>query len=393
MALLDIIGGMAGAVGKFSTETAAAYIQKNIVDERDARLNEMAGARESAGRREAFEYNQRGADAQVDRDVRREGLLTPGLLARAQGMSDIGTAAERRRAQDRLDVEYSPENIQKKIDALKTLAPVEAQVKADAEIAALLKKAQTPGVLDAMRAFARAAQVLTPGQVAEGRIKEMELDRAKLVDKFQTRYAAAVEAGNRKEATEIINVMTARFFDPAKMKETDAAALKSAQAILTDISSPEEAKDRARNYIMSVLSASATKRGEAANEPHPDGSIVTREGKKYIVQNGRPVLMSEAERRAGEADRPRAAQTPPVVEPQSEASSPAGRLQARIRGAATGRATAEAESKQADKATQAQFDADLKKMSGEDLAFTYDDLLWRLTPSQVTQYRNRIKER
>lgn len=56
MGILDLVGGVAGSVGKFTTETAAAYIQSNIVDQRDQRLNEMVTARELASdtRREGY---------------------------------------------------------------------------------------------------------------------------------------------------------------------------------------------------------------------------------------------------------------------------------------------------------------------------------------------------
>lgn len=200
-------------------------------------------------------------------------------------------------AQAKIDIESSPENVQKRIDSLKQLGPVEAQIKLDAEMQQLAAKS-TPEALRALGAIARATQVLTPGQVAEGQIKQLELSKAKLMDAMQSQYATAVETGDTAKANGIVQAMTARFFDPAKLK--DQPELRAAQAMLTSMDSTPEQKAQAGDFIMRALTSMSAKMGGAqTSSPQPTDAHVT--ALKSRSKDPRAVAAFEAQYGKGSA--------------------------------------------------------------------------------------------
>ena len=256
-----------GAIADVGMEGVKAALEQDKIRLSDA----LAGARESAGdvRRESFKVagetraeaaTVRGEERGIANIPRTQAVQEPGMLSLERGRSGIRQEEHKATKKSDFDLEYSPENVDKRIAAATKIAGAEAQIRLDKELAAVSKKGNDPRYLSALRKIAVASQVLTPGQVTEGDIKKLELSRAQTLNTMQGAYAAAIADRDPTRANDIVQAMSARFFDPAKLK--DAPELKAAQAILGDVLASAEDKGKAREYIMRALASSGAKIGD-----------------------------------------------------------------------------------------------------------------------------------
>lgn len=266
---LIALGGAGEGMAALGKQWTDERIQKELQAARAqqaeslARLtDQLAGAREERmiGVRETV--RREGAQADIERETMPENVRRRGEAAASLIRAETPARVERAKSetQARLDIENSPANTAAYIEKLKTLAPIEAKLKSDADIAALLARG-TPAALKATHDIAVASRVLTPGQVAEADLAKFKLSQAKLLDTFQQSYADAVTRKDTAAANSIAASMAARFYDPAKAKED--APLRAAVAVINSMDATPEQKTQAGEFIMSRLTA----RGEGGGGP------------------------------------------------------------------------------------------------------------------------------
>ena len=262
MGLINFRGAGAGLGGAMEA-SGMAMLKSQLDEQRQARLAELQAGYASKAQERGFAQDEKMVG--VRETSRREGAMYDVENIDPLKNQNALTLAKDT-AQAKIDIETSPENVGKYVERLKTLGPVEARLKADADLTVLLAKG-TPEALAATRAIAKASQVLTPGQVAEGEINQFKLSQAKLLDAFQTSYADAVSAKDMAKANSIAETMAARFFDPAKMKED--APLKAAVAMINSMDATDVQKSQASDFITKRLAASSAKFG-GGNDPSND---------------------------------------------------------------------------------------------------------------------------
>lgn len=307
MGIINWAGGLsqgAAAMGDFFGKAGLETIKSQLEEAKLKLADELSGKREIAKEERAIANVPRLQDATL-----------PGLLKEKRGLSDIDIERATREAtevdpirqrntvetarlsaQARIDTEYSEDNIQKKIDAAKRLGPAEAQIKLDAEMASLAAKS-SPASLKALNAIARASQVLTPGQVAEADIKKLELSRKQLLDEMQSNYAAAVKSGDTKAANGIVQAITARFFDPEKLK--DQPELKAAQSIIQSMDASPSDKEAAAKFIMDALKNTSAKMGASQGVTEPSAGDIS--GLIARAKDPRAIALFESRYGAGSA--------------------------------------------------------------------------------------------
>jgi hypothetical protein len=113
-------------------------------------------------RQDALMRVKQGIDQQnttFNEGVRREGRQADVTqdIANAPALRNVKTEDAKATAQARIDVEFSPENTDKKIAQLQALGPAEAKIKTDAAVADMLAKS-TPEALGAARKIAAATR-------------------------------------------------------------------------------------------------------------------------------------------------------------------------------------------------------------------------------------------
>ena len=267
MGIINWRGAGAG-LGAAMEQGGLEILRSTLDEQRQARIAELQAGHAERAQARGFSQDEKMVgvrsasnlaerQASIDQDTLPENIAKRG--AAASGLIEATLPA---RVKER--EQFGEVDTQTAIEKAKKLGPVEAQIKLDAEMASLAVKS-TPEALKLLNAIARATQVLTPGQVAEGQIKQLELSRAKLMDTMQGEYSSAVEAGNTAKANGIVQSMTARFFDPAKLK--DAPELRAAQVVMTSTDSTPEQKAQAGDFIMKALAATSAKIGAGATEP------------------------------------------------------------------------------------------------------------------------------
>ena len=264
---------------KATLEQDKIRLADELAEGRSVREGERGEARSV---REGERGEKRTIAAEQRQPALRAGILnaeTPILREREEASANLRVETDKRTRQGQLDVEYSADNIAKKVKALETVGAAEAKIKLNAEMESIVGRAKEPGYLDAVRAIARAQQVLTPGQLAEGELKQIEASRARTLEKMRGEYMDATKAGDTKTAGQVAQAIGAYTFDPAR----ETQAVTAARAVVASMDATLEQKTQALNVLMGVaVKPQAGAAGAAAGAP-PVGTVVG--GKKFLGGN------------------------------------------------------------------------------------------------------------
>ena len=184
-----------GEAAGFGAEVAMTSAKSSIEEARQTRLAELQNQYQS--QRDA---TQRGHDVNMV-DVREQSRRA-GALHDATEVDPIrnrnAVALAKDTTQARIDVETSPENIQKAITKLNAMAPAEAKIRRDAMLADLEAKS-TPEALRAARLIAQATHIESASSVAQAELARMSIEEKQQVQAVRANYLAETDPA-KKEA-------------------------------------------------------------------------------------------------------------------------------------------------------------------------------------------------
>ena len=301
-------GGAIAGVGMEGVRAALEQDKIRLADQlaegRSVREGERAEARQIAAEKRA--------------PGNRRALLaaeTPEMVARAKDLQGVELEGAKARRQAEIDIDTNPANIGKKIDAMKQMAPAEARIKADAEVQSLLAKANTPGYVEAVRRIAQATQVLTPGQVAEGKLKELELSRSQTLETMRKAYTSAINAGDKETAGNVAQGIAAYSYDPTK----ESQAVAAARAVVASIDASAEQKAVALDVLVGVAKKPQGGGGQEYPTPGPVNVEKLKKNPDKAAEFDKVYGPGAAAKILGSAP------AAPVVQPATPSGPPAGR--------------------------------------------------------------------
>ena len=222
-------------------------IENDLLEQRQSRIAELQAvhAEKAQDRSQTFQTSERVAGETARRDAELNTVTTIDPLKNKNSLQLVKDSA-----QARIDIESSPENVQKAIDKLNLMAPATAKVARDAMIADLQAKA-TPEALNAAGKIARATHIESASSQAQAKLAgkqgealDLTIKDKKRLTELQNEYLNEATTPERKEAlTTEMNVLQGKREDVIKMRVKvgeDAAG----QAIMEDVLVDSKTKKR-----------------------------------------------------------------------------------------------------------------------------------------------------
>ena len=203
--------GAGQGLGAAMEESGMSILKSTLDEQRQARLAELQAGYASRAQDRTFAQADKSQAAGFANDRSmvevRETSRREGSKYDVENIDPLKNAnaleLAKKSAQAKIDIETSPENVQKTIDSLNLMEPAKAKIKLDAVLAELKAKS-TPEALAAGRAIAQSVHIESAASVAQAKLagKQAELADLSIADKkrydaLHTQYLAETDPAKK----------------------------------------------------------------------------------------------------------------------------------------------------------------------------------------------------